>query len=43
MKTELDKFYGLIEDIKIAMMTGRRGLGRTATRGTAPPTILGSS
>ena len=24
MKTELEKFYGLIDDIKIAMMTTRR-------------------
>ena len=27
MKTELDKFYGLIDDVKVAMMTTRRSDG----------------
>jgi general stress protein 26 len=32
MKTELDKFYGLIEEIKVAMMTTRRPDGHLESR-----------
>jgi len=32
MKTELDQFYGLIDDIKIAMMTTRRPDGHLESR-----------
>ena len=35
MKTELDKFYGLIEDIKVAMMTTRRPDGHLESRAMA--------
>ena len=35
MKTELDKFYGLIEEIKIAMMTTRRPDGHLESRAMA--------
>jgi general stress protein 26 len=35
MKTELDKFYGMIEDIKIAMMTTRRVDGHLESRAMA--------
>jgi len=32
MKSELEKFYGLIEDIEIAMMTTRRPDGHLCSR-----------
>jgi general stress protein 26 len=35
MNTELDKFYGLIEEIKIAMMTTRRPDGHLESRAMA--------
>ena len=35
MKTELEKFYGLIEEIKIAMMTTRREDGHLESRAMA--------
>jgi general stress protein 26 len=35
MKTELDKFYGLIEEIKVAMMTTRRPDGHLESRAMA--------
>ena len=35
MKTELDKFYSLIDDIKIAMMTTRRADGHLESRAMA--------
>lgn len=35
MKTELEKFYGLIDDIKIAMMTTRRPDGHLDARAMA--------
>jgi general stress protein 26 len=35
MKSELDKFYGLIEEIKIAMMTTRRPDGHLESRAMA--------
>ena len=35
MKTELDTFYGLIDDIKIAMMTTRRPDGHLESRAMA--------
>ena len=35
MKTELEKFYGLIEDIKVAMMTTRRPDGHLESRAMA--------
>src|SRR6186997_1681242 len=35
MKTELEKFYSLIEDIKIAMMTTRRADGHLRSRAMA--------
>jgi general stress protein 26 len=35
MKTELEKFYGLIEEIKIAMMTTRRPDGHLESRAMA--------
>lgn len=35
MKTELDKFYGLIEEIKVAMMTTRRPDGHLEWRAMA--------
>jgi len=35
MKTELDKFYGLIEKIKVAMMTTRRPDGHLESRAMA--------
>ncbi len=35
MKTELDKFYGLIDDIKVAMMTTRRPDGHLESRAMA--------
>jgi general stress protein 26 len=35
MKTELDKFYGLIEEIKVAMMTTRRPDGHLDSRAMA--------
>jgi len=35
MKTELDKFYGLIEEIKVAMMTPRRPDGHLESRAMA--------
>ena len=35
MKTELDKFYGLIEEIKLAMMTTRRPDGHLESRAMA--------
>ncbi len=35
MKTELDKFYGLVEDIKVAMMTTRRPDGHLESRAMA--------
>ena len=35
MKTELDKFYGLIDEIKIAMMTTRRPDGHLESRAMA--------
>src|SRR5690349_5685924 len=35
VKTELNKFYGLIDDIKIAMMTTRRPDGHLESRAMA--------
>ena len=35
MKTELDKFYGLIDDINVAMMTTRRPDGHLESRAMA--------
>jgi general stress protein 26 len=35
MKTELDKFYGLIEEIEVAMMTTRRPDGHLESRAMA--------
>lgn len=35
MKSELEKFYGLVEDIQIAMMTTRREDGHLASRAMA--------
>jgi general stress protein 26 len=35
VKTELDKFYGLIDEIKIAMMTTRRPDGHLESRAMA--------
>ncbi len=35
MKTELEKFYGLIEDIKVAMLTTRRPDGHLESRAMA--------
>ena len=35
MKTELDKFYGLIEEIKVAMLTTRRPDGHLESRAMA--------
>ena len=35
MKTELDKFYGLIDEIKVAMMTTRRPDGHLESRAMA--------
>jgi general stress protein 26 len=35
MKTELDKFYGLIEEIEVAMMTTRRADGHLESRAMA--------
>jgi general stress protein 26 len=35
MKTELEKFYGLIEEIKVAMMTTRRPDGHLESRAMA--------
>jgi general stress protein 26 len=35
MKTELDKFYGLIEEIKVARMTTRRPDGHLESRAMA--------
>jgi Pyridoxamine 5'-phosphate oxidase like len=35
MNTELDKFYGLIDDIKVAMMTTRRPDGHLESRAMA--------
>ena len=53
MKTSLEKFYGLIEEINVAMMTTRpdghlesRAMAnqkQAAIRATAQPTTLGSS
>jgi hypothetical protein len=38
MKTELEKFYGLIDDIKVAMMTTRRPDGHLESRDGQPET-----
>ena len=35
MKTELEKFYGQIDDIKVAMMTTRRPDGHLESRAMA--------
>ena len=35
MKTELDKFYGLIDEIKVAMLTTRRPDGHLESRAMA--------
>src|SRR6186713_706394 len=35
MKTELEKFYGLIDDIEVAMMTTRRPDGHLESRAMA--------
>src|SRR6187551_3749397 len=35
MKTELDKFYGMIDEIKVAMMTTRRPDGHLESRAMA--------
>ncbi len=35
MTTELDTFYGLIDDIKVAMMTTRRSDGHLESRAMA--------
>ena len=35
MKTELEKFYALVEEIKVAMMTTRRADGHLRSRAMA--------
>lgn len=47
MNSELDKFYGLIDDITVAIRnctspTGRHGSGKRMMPVTAPQTILAS-